>query len=184
MFRKMVIVVAVAFLLGGCSKGGVPPATTTVVPDIAAQEEANKAVALEFFREGITADERYELMHPDYIQHNPVFKKFGEINQTTGREEFKLLLEMRERFPVPPAAPDPNRPPNETRYLVMADGDLVTVMQRRYQPDPLKAGEYYESFWFDTWRIKEGKLYEHWDAATIDPDNIPAFLRTRVDEMR
>jgi predicted SnoaL-like aldol condensation-catalyzing enzyme len=147
-----------------------------------AQEEANKKVVLEFFRDGITADERYELMHPDYIQHNPVFKRFGEINGTRGREEFRLLLESRRvAANAPPAAvPATPAPAGDKRYMVMADGDVVTVLQKRYQPDPLKPGEYYESFWYDTWRVKDGKLYEHWDAATIDPKNIPDILKAPV----
>ena len=40
----------------------------------AEQLEENRRVAMEFFRSGITAQERYDLVHPDYIQHNPLFK--------------------------------------------------------------------------------------------------------------
>lgn len=149
-----------------------------------AQEEANKKVVLEFFREGITPDERYELMHPEYLQHNPVFKKFGEINGTKGREEFKLLMESVFRRPPAEAqasAAAENTPPaGDPRYMVMAEGDVVTVLQKRYLPDPLKPGEFYEAFWYDSWRVRDGKLYEHWDAATIDADNVPAFLKGPV----
>jgi predicted SnoaL-like aldol condensation-catalyzing enzyme len=27
---------------------------------------------------------------------------------------------------------------------------------------------YYESFWFDTFRVRDGLLYEHWDGALIN----------------
>ncbi|MEQ1582135.1 MAG: hypothetical protein ABL964_16205 [Steroidobacteraceae bacterium] len=186
MLKQSVLALALAVVAGGCAREAeAPAAAAAVVSDVSPQEEANKKVAMEFFREGITADERYALMHPDYIQHNPTFKKFGELNGSKGREEFVALQKMRERGGMPaPAAADPNRPKNEPLYQVMVDGDLVTVLQRRYAPDPLKPGEYYETFWFDTWRIKEGKLYEHWDANTIDPNNIPVFLKTRVEDMK
>jgi hypothetical protein len=40
-----------------------------------AQLDANKKVAMEFFRAGITGPERVALADPSYIQHNPAFKK-------------------------------------------------------------------------------------------------------------
>ena len=51
----------------------------------------------------------------------------------------------------------------------MAEGDTVTVIQKRYVQDPNAApGTYYESFWFDTFRVRDGLLYEHWDGALIN----------------
>ncbi len=183
------LLMAASLFVAACGEAPGENEETTAVPAVAttaleqqALEEKNKAVVLEFFRDGITPDERYELMHPDYIQHNPVFKKFGELNATKGREEFKLLQQYRAQ--QPPAAPQPSiagRPANDPRYLVMAEGDVVTVIQKRYQPDPLNPGDFYESFWYDTWRVKDGKLYEHWDPATIDASNIPDFLTKPVN---
>jgi predicted SnoaL-like aldol condensation-catalyzing enzyme len=49
-------------------------------------------------------------------------------------------------------------------FAVVADGDLVTVLSARTYKD--SKGEPYTSTWFDTWRIKDGKADEHWDAAT------------------
>ena len=183
---------SIVLAVSACSgKPPVDPAASAVAEAGAAAlaqnalEESNKKVVLEFFREGITPDERYELMHPDYGQHNPIFKKFGEINGTKGREEFKLLMQT--VFSRPPVATGPSQatagaqpPAGDPRYLVMAEGDVVTVLQKRFMPDPLKPGEFYEAFWYDTWRVKDGKLYEHWDPATIDANNIPAFLKAPV----
>ena len=162
-----------------------PPPPAAPTPAAAAalaqetQEEANKKVVLAFFREGITNDERYELLHPDYIQHNPMFKRFGEINHTKGREEFTLLMGLiskgRGGF-RPPPGDGPKPPPPDPTYMVMADKDLVTVIQKRSTPDPQHKGQFYESYWFDTWRIKDGKMSEHWDAATI-PEPIPEILK-------
>lgn len=151
-----------------------------------AQEEANKKVAMAFFRPGITPEEILELMHPDYIQHNPVFKRFGEENGVKGRAEFELLIkQMRSGArgrgagaPGEPAA-GPRPPQGNPTYAVTADGDLVRVLQQRFLPDPQRPGQLYEAYWFDTWRIKDGKLYEHWDAATLPtpPPAAPAPAR-------
>ena len=52
-----------------------------------AQLEANKKVAMEFFR---TAGEaRVALADPSYKQHNPAFKKRAEDNKVSDYEEFK-----------------------------------------------------------------------------------------------
>jgi predicted SnoaL-like aldol condensation-catalyzing enzyme len=50
---------------------------------------------------------------------------------------------------------------------VMADGDYVTVLTPRKDPDPRTAGKEYYTSWFDTWRFVNGKADEHWDPATI-----------------
>jgi hypothetical protein len=119
------------------------------------------------------------LMHPDYAQRNPIFKRFAEINGTHGREEFPVLtLYNRSRPPAPPATV-PRPPAGDPKYMVIAEGDIVIVMQKRFQPDPMKPREFYESFWFDMWRVKDSKLYEHWDAATI-PSEIPDLLKAPV----
>src|SRR5262252_1626551 len=53
----------------------------------AAQLEANKKVAMDFFR---TAGEaRVALADPSYKQHNPAFKKRAEDNKVSDYEEFK-----------------------------------------------------------------------------------------------
>ena len=51
-----------------------------------------------------------------------------------------------------------------------AECDLVTVIHRNNRPDPTAAaGKFYEVFTFDTFRIRNGKLVEHWDGAVINP---------------
>jgi hypothetical protein len=58
-----------------------PPPATAANPapgctSTPAQLEANKKVAMQFFR--VTGDERVALAEPSYKQHNPAFKKRGE----------------------------------------------------------------------------------------------------------
>jgi predicted SnoaL-like aldol condensation-catalyzing enzyme len=47
----------------------------------------------------------------------------------------------------------------------MAEGDLVQVMFKRPRPEVDDASKTYMSFWFDLFRVKDGKIVEHWDCA-------------------
>ena len=50
----------------------------------------------------------------------------------------------------------------------MAECDLVTVIHMAYRQDATAAaGTFYEAFTFDAYRVKNGKVTEHWDANTI-----------------
>jgi predicted SnoaL-like aldol condensation-catalyzing enzyme len=139
----------------------------------AAQLEANKKIAMEFFRQGITAQERYNLLHDGYIQHNPAFKKFADDNKISYKEGFlKMMSANMARAGGAGAGrgAGPQPPPTNATYLVMAEGDLVTVLQQRNLQDPTAPpGTFYQQYWFDTFRIRDGKLYEHWDGAVIAP---------------
>src|SRR3954469_18373673 len=54
-----------------------------------AQLEANRKVAMEFFRPGA---DRLALADPTYKQHNPAFKKRAEDNKVSDYEEFKAAF--------------------------------------------------------------------------------------------
>ncbi|MAY03681.1 MAG: hypothetical protein CMQ38_11980 [Gammaproteobacteria bacterium] len=151
--------------------------------DQAAQEEETKRVVSGFFEPGA---DMLDLLHEGYVQHNPVFKRFGEINGVSGKDEARLLFsffmpqgdeESMEEMP----APDPNQPVGDPTYLVLAEGDVGVALQQRWLPDPMNEGEYYEAFWFDAWRVRDGQLYEHWDAAVIE-EPLPPFLQEGMGE--
>ncbi|MGA2232948.1 MAG: nuclear transport factor 2 family protein [Tepidisphaeraceae bacterium] len=153
-----------------------PGSETAEVDPQQEQRETIRQLALAFFRDGVTAEERASLMHPNYVQHNPSFKRFGEINGLSGKEAFVAYLKIL-RAGQPPSAPGAaQRPAGDPTYRIFVDGDYVVVLQLRNSPDPQNPGGTYESFWFDAWRVKDGKLYEHWDPATI-PEPVPAALR-------
>ena len=70
----------------------VPPPAVQANPtagctSTSAQLEANKKVAMEFFR--TNGEARVALADPSYKQHNPAFKKRAEDNKVTDYEEFK-----------------------------------------------------------------------------------------------
>ena len=68
----------------------------------------------------------------------------------------------------PAAGPPP--PPGNPFEVVTAECDDVTVVHRNNRQDPTATpGTWYEVFTFDTFRVRNGKLVEHWDGAVINP---------------
>jgi predicted SnoaL-like aldol condensation-catalyzing enzyme len=139
-----------------------------------AQLEANKKVAMEFFR---TAGEaRVALADTSYKQHNPAFKKRAEDNKVSDYEEFKnTFLGQAARGQGAgagrgAAAGGPQPPTGNPFEVVTAECDIVTIVHKVYRQDPTAdAGKFYEAFTFDTFRVRNDKLVEHWDGAVINP---------------
>ena len=145
-----------------------PASGCTATP---AQMEANKKVAMAFFAPNA---DRVSLADPTYKQHNPAFLKGGREANLSDYEYFKS------RFGGPPrqGGPGPGRgadagpqpPAGNPLEIVMAECDLVTVIHKNNRQDPTAApGTFYEVFTFDTFRVRNGKLVEHWDGAVINP---------------
>lgn len=185
MSRGAMGILAVCMLLVGIAIG--VGATHLLAPDGDAAaalaekrtEEANIAFVRAFFQPETTDEQKYQALDRDYVQHDPVFHEFNMLNDTGGQEEFRVLRRaMGQRGPDDApmfAQPAAGSPPWTRIHRIFADGDYVTVMEQRYSPNPLRPGEFYEHFWFDTWRLKDGRFMEHWDPQTI-PDDIPDFL--------
>jgi predicted SnoaL-like aldol condensation-catalyzing enzyme len=141
----------------------------------AAQLEANRKVVIAFFQ--TTGAARVALADPSYIQHNPAFKKRAQDDKVTDYEEFKntfmAMAAGRGGMPgAPGRGPTTGPPPPQGNPLevVTAECDIVTVIHKNYRQDPTAdPGTFYEVFTFDTFRVKDGKLTEHWDGAVINP---------------
>lgn len=129
--------------------------------------EENRKIAMQFFK--VRGADRVALADPSYIQHNPIFKKRAKEAGETDYEEFKKAFTAQAAQPAP-AATGPQPPVGNDYEVVTAECDIVTMVRKVYRQDPTAApGTFYESFAFDTFRIKNGKLVEHWDAALIPP---------------
>ena len=129
---------------------------------------------MEFFRPGITGPDRVALADPSYKQHNPAFVKGA---REAGQGDYDYF---KSRFGGPPrqGGPGPGRgqadgpqpPAGNPLEIVMAECDVVTVIHKNFRQDPTAApGTWYEVFTFDTFRVRNGKLVEHWDGAVINP---------------
>ena len=123
------------------------------------QEEANKKLVRDFYNaledtqaagemktKGRSLIEKY--IAPDYIQHRP--------GQQSGRE---AMVRNTENAPALPAG----APTHSKLVAILGDGDLVVQVTDRGLPDPVTGAPRHALIW-NMFRIKNGKLAEHWDA--------------------
>ncbi len=178
------VLVLFTFRFGSAQQAPAPAVQANPSPGCTAspaEVEANKKVAMDFFR--VSGAERVALADPSYKQHNPQFVKRAAQNHQSDYDEFKSAFLAQ---PGRGAAAGPNagrggtpgatgsagpQPPQGNPFeIVTAECDIVTIVHKRYVQDPTEApGVFYEAFSFDTFRVKNGKLVEHWDNAMITP---------------
>lgn len=116
---------------------------------------ANKKLVLDFFRvvfEAQNVDAAKDYLREDYIQHNP--------KVPSGRDGFVnyFKAKWKETKPVKPELEDK---PVE----VVAEGNLVSLMWKYQKEEPSDKTKKYDAYWFDMFRIQDGKIAEHWDNA-------------------
>ena len=152
----------------------------------AAEQQAMIRQVMEFYRPGITPEERIALIHADYQQHNQTYVKyakdrkvsnfqaFAEIRRQQGIDQAAAAARAREvaaqRGPITPA----QAPAGNTFHIMYAEGNVVVRIAQRWAADPNSPMSFYENFFWDTFEVRDGKLYEHWDAGVIaDPNARP-----------
>lgn len=118
------------------------------------QLAANKRLVWNMWREflqggDLAAADKY--LAPEYHQHNP--------NAETGLEGVKAY------FRAAGMQKTEVKDYVERLVFIMAERDLVTLGLVR--PGTNSAGEDYTTTWFDTFRVRDGKIVEHWDTATM-----------------
>ena len=136
-----------------------------------AEIAANKKVVMAFFD---PTQDRLALADPSYKQHNPAFKKRAADAGETDYEEYKKAFDPAARgrggAGRGPQGDGPRPPQGNQLEVVTAECDIVSVIHKGYRQDPTaEPGKFYEVFTFDTFRVKNGKLVEHWDGAVINP---------------
>jgi predicted SnoaL-like aldol condensation-catalyzing enzyme len=116
---------------------------------------ANKRLVYDFWREvfeGGHLELADKYLAEGYVQHNP--------NVPTGRAGFVAFFA---KFSEPqPIAGQVQAP----LVSIVAERDLVTLVFVKELPDPADASRKYTTTWFDLFRVADGKIVEHWDAAT------------------
>ena len=117
------------------------------------QLAANKRLVWNMWREflqGGDIDAADKYLAPEYHQHNP--------NAVTGLEGVKAYFRA--------AGMQKTEPKDYIDRLVAmtAERDLVTLALVREGKD--SDGNAYTTTWFDMFRVRDGKIVEHWDTAT------------------
>ncbi len=134
-----------------------------------AQLDANKTVANAFWRNGLTPPERIALVDPGYVQHNPFIRRFA---RTYGSTDFAALTffatragTQRDQAPIRTANGETLTPRLVVRTIAACD--VVMQIHRRYNEVPARSGTWVEQPAWDLFRVRDGKLVEHWDGSTL-----------------
>jgi predicted SnoaL-like aldol condensation-catalyzing enzyme len=113
----------------------------------------NKQLVFDLWREIVDAGheeaaDRY--LAAGYIEHNP--------NAAPGAQGFKAYFSARPDRPIEPWIRAPV-------VAIVAEGDLIVLATMLEHPHPSRAGRTYTTTWFDMFRVVDGRVAEHWDAA-------------------
>lgn len=116
----------------------------------------NKKIVTDFYRivfEPRNPDLVEQYIAPDFVEHNPRIEG--------GRDG---LVKFMKTLPKP-ASDDVGAEMKSPPAYIVAEGDLVTFIFKQKTPDPKDKAKSYDRFTFDMFRIKNGKIVEHWDGA-------------------
>lgn len=135
---------------------------------MAPEEEKNLGFVLDWWREVIEA-RHIELAAnyaaEDFIQHNP--------NVPTGRAA--LVTFFKSLGPAINPIPDQLQNPP---VVEGASGKFVWLVFEHKLKDPQKPSQTDYDYSFDLFRIQNGKIQEHWDAARKNPGSAPFIPST------
>ena len=172
--KTLLLLFIVVFLCAAVLAQQVPVTPNVKPPEELAkspnkQLEANKALVLNLFREVLEA-RHMELadkyLAADFIQHNP--------NAANG------LPALKQFFSVQNTQPREIQPKIQRKVVaLLAEGDMALIVSPREVTDPKDKSQKYTTAGFDAYRIKSGKVVEHWDAA-VKNANAPDAAYTPV----
>ncbi|MBT2188301.1 nuclear transport factor 2 family protein [Sphingobium nicotianae] len=119
-------------------------------------EAANKQVVLSMWHEVLNGRDYAkagQYIAQDYIQHSP----------SAGQGLAALIEFLKWELGEGPLEPGSYE---LTDFVhVMAEGDLVQLMFQRAIPNPKAPAETIKVWWYDTYRLRDGMIVEHWDSA-------------------
>jgi len=161
-----------------------PPARKVPAPGCTAtadQIAANKQAAAGFWRVGITPPERIALVDPGYVQHNPTFHRYALENKVG---DYQTLTVMATRAGTQ-TAPQPITAANGQTLTprrmdrVIGACDVVMQIHKGYVRNPPGSGSWVETFNWDVFRVRNGKMVEHWDGTFLQAPTPPSGTPAR-----
>jgi predicted SnoaL-like aldol condensation-catalyzing enzyme len=117
----------------------------------------NKKIVTDFYRlvfEPRNTDLIEQYIAPDFVEHNP--------SVASGIAGLTAFIKTLPRPKDDDIGTGMKNPP----AYVTAEGDLVTFIFKEKVADPKDKAKTYERFSFDMFRIRNGKIVEHWDGAS------------------
>jgi len=166
MNKSSLILGLVLAVLAARAQSQVPPTEDTdqlaMLESPDPQLAHNKRLVFDFWRivyEGGHMDQAQKYMAATYIQHNP--------NVKSGRDAFVELF-TKQRPPRPVAARI-----KVPVISIVAERDRVIVSYVRKVRDRQNPDHIYYMTWFDSFRIENGLIAEHWDPSEIWVDGKP-----------
>jgi predicted SnoaL-like aldol condensation-catalyzing enzyme len=130
-----------------------PLQAQTIKGKMTKQEEANLTLVENWWKTVLVAhhiDEMTKFANEDMIQHNP--------NAPNGLEPLRKLFGNRPATEIPATiTPAP--------AIELSQGDIVMIVFNHEAKDPADPSKTYTYNSFDAFRIKNGKIAEHWDGA-------------------
>lgn len=146
----------------GAASGNAAAATPASQPQSPSQytdqEKAALAVANGFWDNVFQArnpERAKDYLAVDYVDHNPNLRPGGGLPAFV-----EFLTMVRKRFPMPEGV----KPPSDI-VLTLVDGEFVTFVRKRTSPHPNDTAKSFDAFNFETFRVRGGKIVEHWDGA-------------------
>jgi predicted SnoaL-like aldol condensation-catalyzing enzyme len=131
--------------------------------------DANKKLAAAFWRDGITPPERIGLVDQAYVQHNPFIRRFALQYRVP---DFQALTFFATRGgaqapqrPITTASGQTLTPRRPDRSIAACD--VVMQIHKGYTERPAGSGNWVEQLGWDVFRVRNGKLVEHWDGSSL-----------------
>jgi predicted SnoaL-like aldol condensation-catalyzing enzyme len=122
------------------------------------QQARNRQLVIDFYRHVFDARNPAavkDFVAEDYRQHASHLPSHLPAGRA-GLEAF--VAEVFRGLPPLPVKPDLLMPP----ALIVAEGDMVVIAGEFPQPEPDDPTRSYPFFVFDAYRVRDGKLVEHW----------------------
>lgn len=145
------------------------------------QEAANKRLVASL-KPG--SETFHALLDKNYVQHGAEYSRFARINGVSDYEAVRLMESLgSSRTAKRLAPPAPGQPKDNYAYKILAECDFVVAVGEHWHADPVDAGKFYPTYFFNMWRLKDGKLAEHWDPDDLQ-NPLPDYLKVPVSELQ